>query len=70
MELTTCPECGLPAAIRWRCVMESTAGPVEHCKIGCVGGHHFLLPVARLAPAAPHVTAGRTRALPAAGDAT
>jgi hypothetical protein len=49
MELTVCPECAEPAEIRWRAVMESTDGPIEHAKILCNRRHWFLLPVAALA---------------------
>lgn len=48
MQLTTCPECGAVAEIRWRAVLESTDGPVEHARIECVRRHWFLLPVASL----------------------
>jgi len=56
MDTTLCPECGALAEVLWRAVMESTDGPVEHAKIGCVRRHWFLLPVARLerpVPVAP-----------------
>ena len=49
MDLTVCPECAEPAEIRWRAVMESTDGPIEHAKILCSRRHWFLLPVAALA---------------------
>jgi hypothetical protein len=48
MELTSCPECGAPAQVEQRHVLESTDGPVEHVKIRCVGGHWFFLPSAAL----------------------
>jgi hypothetical protein len=48
MDLTTCPECGHPAEVEWRDVLESTDGPVEHARISCVQRHCFLLPVAVL----------------------
>ncbi len=51
MELTTCPECGAPAHIEQRHVLESTDGPIEHAKIRCVTGHWYFLPVAALAAA-------------------
>ena len=56
MDMTLCPECGALAEVQWRAVMESTDGPVEHAKIGCVRRHWFLLPVAcleRPVPVAP-----------------
>lgn len=48
MQLTTCPECGSIAEIRWRAVLESTDGPVEHARVECAARHWFLLPVALL----------------------
>jgi hypothetical protein len=48
MELTTCPECGNAAEIKWRDVLESTDGPIEHVKIVCVERHWFLMPTASL----------------------
>lgn len=49
MELTACPECGVPAVIEQRHVLASTDGPVEHAKVRCAQGHGFLMPVAGLA---------------------
>jgi hypothetical protein len=46
VELTDCPECGLPAEIVDRMVLRSTDGPVEHIKTRCVTGPWFLTPVA------------------------
>ncbi len=58
MELTTCPECGLPAEILDRFGLYSTDGPVEHVKIDCVNQHWFVVAVERLAVAkAPRRTA-------------
>lgn len=51
MDVTTCPECGHPADVVWRAVLESTDGPIEHARISCLLGHWFLLPVERLARA-------------------
>ena len=48
MDTTTCPECGAPAEVTDRFVLESTDGPIEHAKIRCDRGHWFLLPVASL----------------------
>jgi hypothetical protein len=48
MDLTTCPECGEPAEIVDRHVLESTDGPIEHARVRCVQRHHFFLPVDRL----------------------
>jgi hypothetical protein len=40
-----CPECGAPARITERFWLNSTDGPLEHLKIGCVN-HHWLTPQA------------------------
>lgn len=48
VQLTRCPECGAPAEIERRTVLESTDGPVEHAKVRCVLRHTFLLPTAAL----------------------
>ena len=53
MELTRCPECGLPAEVVDRDVWESTDGPVEHVTVRCVARHRFVMPVAMLATASP-----------------
>lgn len=34
-----CPQCGAPVRITERFRLGSTAGPVEHLKIGCVNHH-------------------------------
>jgi hypothetical protein len=36
-----CPECGAPAQITERFWLDSTDGPVEHLKTGCVNDHWF-----------------------------
>ena len=48
MDMTTCPECGRPAEVEWRDVLESTDGPVEHARVTCLHGHWFFLPIAML----------------------
>lgn len=53
MDTTSCPECGAPALVLWRDVLESTDGPVEHARVQCVDRHCFLLPVAHLARPGP-----------------
>lgn len=45
---TSCPECGESARVESRFVLESTDGPIEHCKVRCPHGHWFLLPVSML----------------------
>ena len=42
------------AAEKWRAVLESTHGPIEHAKVLCVNQHWFLLPVAGLVSPRPH----------------
>jgi hypothetical protein len=64
MDATTCPECGAPAEVTDRSVLESTGGPVEHVRVVCVRRHWFLMstealdrgrraPVERPAPVSP-----------------
>jgi hypothetical protein len=36
-----CPQCGAPARITERFWLDSTDGPVEHLKIGCLSEHWF-----------------------------
>jgi hypothetical protein len=48
MDLTTCPECGAPAEVRDRHVLESTDGPIEHARIRCLQRHYFFLPLEQL----------------------
>ena len=48
VDLTSCPDCGAPADVTERFVLESTDGPVEHARVHCAGGHWFLLSVASL----------------------
>ena len=45
---TGCPECGNTARVEWRFVLESTDGPIEHCRVRCDHGHWFMLPVSML----------------------
>jgi hypothetical protein len=39
-----CPQCGAPARITERFWLDSTDGPVEHLKIGCLSKHWFTPP--------------------------
>ncbi|HEX4686029.1 MAG TPA: hypothetical protein VH228_04555 [Nocardioides sp.] len=48
MDMTSCPECGEPAEIVDRHVLESTDGPIEHARVRCVRRHHFFMPVSGL----------------------
>jgi hypothetical protein len=49
MDTTTCPECGAPAEVTDRFVLESTDGPIEHVRVRCAGMHWFLMSTESLA---------------------
>jgi hypothetical protein len=38
-DIIPCPECGAPAQITDRFWLDSTDGPLEHLKTGCVNNH-------------------------------
>jgi hypothetical protein len=60
-----CPQCGASAHISERFWLDSTAGPVEHLKIGCVN-NHWLTPLAEtVAGAQPDPTPVAAAAVPA-----
>jgi hypothetical protein len=60
-----CPQCGAAARITERFKLQSTAGPVEHLKIGCVN-NHWLTPLAEsVAGAQPEPTTAAVVAVPA-----
>ena len=40
-DTTPCPQCGATAEIAKRFWLDSTDGPVEHLKIGCLSKHWF-----------------------------
>jgi hypothetical protein len=42
-EFIPCPECGLPAEVEHRTILQSTDGPVEHLKTRCATGHWFFM---------------------------
>jgi hypothetical protein len=44
-DIVSCPECGVPAEITERFWLDSTDGPLEHLKTGCVN-RHWLTPQA------------------------
>jgi hypothetical protein len=52
-----CPQCGRPAEILERFVLESTDGPVEHVGVACLARHRFLMPTQALSRAAPRAAA-------------
>jgi hypothetical protein len=43
-EVTSCPDCGVPAEITEVFSLPSTEGPVEHVVVHCAAGHHFRMP--------------------------
>ena len=49
MDTTTCPDCGAPAEVTDRFVLESTDGPIEHVKVRCAAMHWFLMSTASMA---------------------
>lgn len=51
--LVECPDCGLPAEITDRFVLNGAPAPVEHVKVACVKRHSFTLPVEALAVLEP-----------------
>ena|SRR5215469_10975051 len=63
--LTACPQCGLPAEITERFLLNSTDGPVEHLCLACVDGHHFRMPADRMSPEAGPLATGTGVAAPA-----
>ena len=65
METTRCPECGRPAEVVDRTVLESTDGPVEHAHVRCVLRHRFWLPVEYLTREPRQPAAGRRAGAPA-----
>lgn len=43
LELSSCPQCGAPAEVLDRFVLESTDGPVEHVTVSCIDRHRFTM---------------------------
>jgi hypothetical protein len=52
LELTSCPDCGRPAEVIDRFLLQGTDGPVEHAKTRCITGHWFTTPAGYRAPGA------------------
>ena len=48
LQLTACPECGLPTEITRRQVLASTDGMIEHVGLRCLARHVFLMPTSGL----------------------
>ena len=53
-----CPQCGAPAQITERFWLDSTDGPIEHLKTGCLS-KHWLTPLAELVQAEQVATPDR-----------
>jgi hypothetical protein len=53
-----CPQCGAPARITERFRLDSTDGPVDHLKTGCVN-NHWLTPPAETVQRERHATPDR-----------
>lgn len=66
LQLTSCPECGSPAEIERRWVLESTSGPIEHVKVRCIRKHWFAMPSSVLDDVCVRPALGRPR--PTAAD--
>jgi hypothetical protein len=45
LDLTPCPDCGLPAEVIDRATLPSTNGPLEHVKTRCITGHWYMTPI-------------------------
>jgi hypothetical protein len=60
-----CPKCGAAARITERFRLDSTAGPVEHVKIGCVNNHRLTPPAETVAGAGSEPTPAAVEAVPA-----
>jgi hypothetical protein len=53
-----CPQCGVPAQITERFWLDSTDGPIEHLKTGCLS-KHWLTPLAEMVQAEQVATPDR-----------
>jgi hypothetical protein len=53
-----CPHCGAPARITERFWLDSTDGPIEHLKTGCLS-KHLLTPLAEMVQAEQVATPDR-----------
>ena len=60
-----CPQCGASARISERFWLNSTAGPVEHLKIGCVNNHWLTPPAETVAGAHPDLAPAAAEAVSA-----
>jgi hypothetical protein len=57
LTIVSCPQCGHPAEIIDRFVLESTDGPAEHVRVLCLARHHFMLPTEALTRSAVPMSA-------------
>ena len=60
-DTSPCPQCGAPAEITERFWLDSTDGPIQHLKIGCLS-KHWLIPLAEMVKAeqvAPRIATWR-----------
>jgi hypothetical protein len=48
LTIVECPECGQPAEVLDRFVLDSTDGPTEHVRLRCLGRHHLMIPTQAL----------------------
>ncbi|GAB2689585.1 hypothetical protein [Thalassiella azotivora] len=48
MDLTVCPECGLPAEVEWRQTVPHRDDGSGLVKLRCLSRHWFLMPSGRL----------------------
>jgi hypothetical protein len=53
LELTHCPDCGLPAEVVDRATLPGTDGPLEHVKTRCITGHWYMTPIDYSGPFRP-----------------
>jgi hypothetical protein len=53
-----CPQCGAPAQVTERFWLDSTDGPIEHLKMGCLS-KHWRTPLAAMVQAEPVATPDR-----------
>lgn len=44
MELVSCPDCSMIAAVQGDGCLDSTDGPVDHVRVTCINRHWFLMP--------------------------
>jgi hypothetical protein len=60
-DTSPCPQCGAPAQITERFSLDSTDGPIEHLKIGCLS-KQWLTPLAEMVQAEQVATPDRNLA--------